>query len=85
MDVVWSEFARAGLAKYVSAHARRSVEHWIYTKLRTDPWLVGYPIPVSRTARVGGVVAGASIRFLFDYDEKTVRVLSISRESVIAP
>jgi hypothetical protein len=81
MEVVWTDFARAGLVKHVPAHARASVEQWITAKLRAEPWRVGRPTPGSDTARVSTVYAGANFRFLFDYDEQVVRVLSIAPDS----
>lgn len=85
MDVIWSVFARAGLTKHVPLTARRSVEIWINGRLRLEPWSVGNPVPVSETARVEIAYVGFYIRFLFDYDEHIVRVLSISRDSHARP
>ena len=83
MEIVWTEFARAGLAKNVPAHARGPAERWINAHLRTEPWLAGKPTPVSPTARAGSLVAGGYVRFLFDFDDQRVRVLSISRDTII--
>lgn len=81
MQIIWSELAQAGLARHVPNEKRQAVERWIEAKLRVDPWTHGRQIPLSKNARVDVVYAGVRIRYLFDFDDQRVRILSVSRSS----